>query len=138
MTRSAITADAPPVGLVDELGDVGHLAVLRQHRPVVGDVIAAVAQRRLVEGQQPDAVDTEPLRYSSLLDDPREVPTAVVVAVEKAPNQHLVKNCSLVPTDVLARCPRNRSLRRVRPVYSHFRAALVRRVREPLAAKVRT
>ncbi len=130
--------DAAPVSLVDELGDIGDLAVLRQHRPVVGDVVAAVAQWRLVEGEQPDAVHPQPAEVIELAHDPRYVPTAVVVAVEKASYQHLVKNRSLVPANVLARCPRNRSLRRVRPLYCHFRAALARRAREPLAAKVRT
>ena len=36
--------DTAPVGLIDELGHVGNLAVVGQHRPVIGYVVAAVAQ----------------------------------------------------------------------------------------------
>ena len=130
--------DTVAVGLVDELGDIGDLAVLRQHCPVVGDVVAAVAQWRLVEGEQPDAVHTQPAEVVELAHDPRYVPSAIVVAVEKTSYQDLVKNGSLVPADVLARCPRNRSLGRGRSLDCHLRAALARRAHERLAAKVRT
>ncbi len=65
--------DAPPVGLLDQLGDVGQLAVLGQDRPEVADVVTAVAQRRLVERQQPEAVDPQPLEVVQLADDAGEV-----------------------------------------------------------------
>jgi hypothetical protein len=49
----------------------------------VGDVVAAVAQRRLEHRQEPDAVDAQPLQVVELLGQPAEVPGAVAVAVEE-------------------------------------------------------
>ena len=56
------------------------------------DVVAAVAQRRRVHRQQPDAVDAEPLEVVELLDQPAEVARAVVVAVEEAADVDLVED----------------------------------------------
>ena len=71
-----------------EVGDHAHAALVRRlderaevvDRPVVGvdgvevgDVVAAVAQRRRVERQQPEAVDAEPLEVVELLGQPAEV-----------------------------------------------------------------
>ena len=53
--------DAAGVRLRDQLGEVRQGAELGQHRGVVGDVVAAVAQRGGVERRQPEAVDAEPL-----------------------------------------------------------------------------
>ena len=58
--------DAPLVGLLDQLDGVGQVAVLGQDGPEVADVVAAVAQRRLVERQQPQAVDAQPLEVVEL------------------------------------------------------------------------
>ena len=50
----------------------------------VADVVAAVAHGRGVEGQQPQAVDTEPLEVVELGPQPGQVADAVVVGVEEA------------------------------------------------------
>ena len=84
--------DAPAVGLLEELGDVVDLAGLGQHGEEVADVVAAVAQRRLVEGQQPEAVDAEPLEVVELLREPDEVADAVAVGVVEPPDGHLVED----------------------------------------------
>ena len=99
--------DPPPVGFVDQLGYVGHLAVLGQDGPVVGDVVPAVPQRGLVEGQQPETVDSQPLQVVQLADEARDVAGAVVVGVEEPSHQDLVENRPLVPADVLAGCTRD-------------------------------
>ena len=67
--------DAQPalVRGLDELADVLDRPVVGMDVVVVGDVVAAVAQRRLVHRQQPDAVDAEPLQVVELLDQPAEV-----------------------------------------------------------------
>ncbi len=59
--------DAPAVGLARSGPGVLDVAVLREHGEEVADVVAAVAQGRLVEGQQPEAVDAEPLEVVELL-----------------------------------------------------------------------
>jgi hypothetical protein len=71
----------------DEVGDHAHPALVRRldeartrRRPElgmteeVGDVVAAVAERRGIERQEPDAVDPEPLEVVELLRRPRKSP----------------------------------------------------------------
>ena len=77
-------ADAAGVGLRDELGELRQRAELRQHRLVVGDVVAAVAQGRGVEGRQPEAVDAEPLEVVEPLDQSGEVARADPLESAKA------------------------------------------------------
>ena len=96
----------------DEVGDHAHAALVRLldelaevvHRPVVGvegeevrDVVAAVAQRRLVHRQQPEAVDAEPLEVVELVDQAAEVARAVVVPVEEPADVDLVEDGPLEP-----------------------------------------
>ena len=76
-------ADAALVGGLDEVAHVVDRAVVGLDREEVRDVVAAVAQRRRVERQQPDAVHAEPLQVVELLDQPAEVARAVAVGVEE-------------------------------------------------------
>ena len=89
------------MGLLDQLDHVGEVAVPGMHGEEVGDVVAAVAHRRLVEGQQPEAVDAEPLEVVELLDESLEVAHAVVGGVVEPPDQHLVEDRLLVPPVVV-------------------------------------
>src|SRR5690349_17826354 len=66
----------------------------------VGDVVAAVAQRRGVHRQQPDAVDTQPGQVVELLGQAEEIAGAVVVAVEEAAQVDLVEDRALAPERV--------------------------------------
>ena len=61
---------------------------------VVGDVVAAVAQRRLEERRKPERVDAEPLQVVELADQPAEVAGAVAVAVDERPHHDLVEDRS--------------------------------------------
>ena len=97
ITRSAMMRMPRPVRLLDQLDDVAQVAVLGQHREEVADVVPAVAQGRLVEGQQPEAVDAEPAQVVELLDNTLEVAAAVVVRVEEAADEYLVEDGALVP-----------------------------------------
>ena len=72
------------VRLLEEQHRVADVAVLREHGEEVGDVVAAVAQGRVVEGQQPDAVDAEPLQVVEPLGEAPQVAGAVAVAVVEA------------------------------------------------------
>jgi hypothetical protein len=80
---------------------VGQVAVLRQDGEEVGDVVAAVAQGRLVEGQQPEAVDAEPLQVVELVDEAPEVAGPVTAGVLEPPHEDLVEHRSLVPAMVV-------------------------------------
>ena len=93
-------ADAPAVGLLHQLDGVGQVAVLGEDGEEVGDVIAPVPQRRLVEGQQPDAVDAQPGQVVELGRQAPQVPGAVVVGVVEAADQHLVEHRALVPAEI--------------------------------------
>jgi hypothetical protein len=85
------------VGGLDEVADVVDRAVVRLEGEEVRDVVAAVAQGRLVERQQPDAVDAEPLEVVELLDQPPEVTGAVAVRVEERSRVDLVEDGRLEP-----------------------------------------
>ena len=95
--------DHPDPALVrrlDEGAEVLDRAVVRVDPVEVGDVVAAVAERRGVEGEQPDAVDPEPLQVVELLLQAAEVAGAVVVAVEERARVDLVEDRRLEPQRV--------------------------------------
>jgi hypothetical protein len=93
-------AHAALVGGVDELHEVGQVAELRQDGRVVGDVVAAVAQRRLEEGRQPQTVDTQPLQVVELGGQALEVADPVAVAVLEGADEDLVEDGALEPIRV--------------------------------------
>ena len=92
--------DAALVRLVDEGDEVADVPVVGQHRHEVGDVVAAVAQRRGVDRQQPDAVDAEPLQVVQPGRQPAQVTGAVAGRVREAADEHLVEHRALVPLRV--------------------------------------
>ncbi len=85
------------MGGVDQLLDVVDRAVVRVHSGEVGDVVPAVAQWRLVEREQPDAIDPEPLQVVELLGDATNVARPVSVGVEESPDVNLVEHSPLEP-----------------------------------------
>jgi hypothetical protein len=80
--------------------DVVHRPVVGMHAVEVGDVVAAVAQRRGVHRQQPDDVDAEPLQVVELLRQPAEVAVAVAGAVVEPAQVDLVEDRGLEPQRV--------------------------------------
>ena len=101
MTRSTITRIPRSCAGLDEGAEVLDGAVVRVDPVEVGDVVAAVAKRRGVERQQPDAVDPEPLQVVELLLEAAEVARAVVVPVEERARVDLVEDGRLEPERVL-------------------------------------
>ncbi len=85
------------VSLVEEPANVLERAVLRMHALVMRDVIAVVAQRRFVEGQQPQAGDAEAFEVIELLHQAREITNAIAVRVEEGLDVQLVDDRVLVP-----------------------------------------
>ena len=93
-------AHAALVRGVDELHEVGEVAELGQHGGVVGDVVAAVAQRRGEERRQPEAVDAEPLEVVQLGGEALEVADAVAVAVLEGADEDLVEDGPFEPVGI--------------------------------------
>jgi hypothetical protein len=93
-------ADPALVGGLDEGAEVLDVAVVAVDGEEVGDVVTAVAKRRRVHRQQPDAVDPEPLQVVELVHQAAKVAGAVVVAVEEAPDVDLVEDRGLEPQRV--------------------------------------
>ena len=88
------------VGRLDERAEVLDRPVVGIDPVEVGDVVAAVAKRRGIERQHPDAVDPEPLQVVELLLEAAEVAGAVVVAVEERARMDLVEDGRLEPVRV--------------------------------------
>ncbi len=80
------------MGFVEESLNVVECPVPGKDRLEAGDVVTAVAQRRLVEREQPDARDAEPLEVVEFLGQPGEVTRAVTVAVEERIHGDLVED----------------------------------------------
>src|SRR6266849_6808573 len=112
---------AVAVGGLEEAVEVGHGAVVRMDRAIVGHVVAVVAQRRAEEGQEPETIHSQLLEMPELAGEPDEVADAVVVAVLEGADVELVEDGVLVPeriavahaglTPRLARCSRRRAER---------------------------
>jgi hypothetical protein len=88
------------VGLVEEAAEVVQRAVVGVDACVVGDVVAAVAQGRRVERQEPQRGDTEVLEVAEALGEASEVTDAVAVRVLERAQVHLVDDRVLVPLGV--------------------------------------
>ena len=120
-------ADPPRVRGVDQVVDVLDRPVVGMDVGEVGDVVAAVAQRRAVEGQQPDAVDAQPLQVVELLGQAAEVARAVAVGVIEAADVDLVEHRPLEPQrlglEPLARLGSGRGRGPARPRWRARRAA---------------
>jgi hypothetical protein len=89
--------DPPRVRGVDQLLHVVHGPVVGMDVGEVRDVVAAVAQRRGVEGQKPDAVDAQPLQVVELLRQPSKVAHPVPIGVVKPAHVDLVEDRALEP-----------------------------------------
>ncbi len=90
-------ADAKRAGLGDEFLGLGQGAEGRVDRPVVGDVVPAVGERREVPGSEPDRVDAEFGEVRQLGADTRQVARAVAVAVRETARIDLVDDGGTPP-----------------------------------------
>jgi hypothetical protein len=90
----------PRVRLGDDVAEVVDRAVLGQHPREVRDVVAAVAQRRAVEGRHPDGIDAEPLQVVELRGEPLEVAEPVAVRVDERAHHHFVEHALAVPVAI--------------------------------------
>jgi len=93
-------AHAALVRGVDQLDEVAEVAELREDLQEVADVVATVAKWRLVDRQQPDAVDAKPVQVVELLGQAADVTGPVAVGVVEAANQDFVEDGALVPERV--------------------------------------
>ena len=90
-------ADAELERLGDERLRLGERAERRVDGAVVGDVVAAVGQRRRVPGVEPDGVDAEVLEVAAGGADAGEVAGAVAVRVGEAAQVDLVDDGAAPP-----------------------------------------
>ena len=99
LVRDQVRDDPDPaiVGLLDQGHGVIHGPVVGVDGQEVGDVVAAVPQGGRVEGQQPDAVDAQPLQVVQLRGQPSQVAVAVGSGIEEATDEHLVDDRASVP-----------------------------------------
>ena len=92
--------DAALVRLLDQFDEVADRAEVGQDGREVCDVVPAVAQRGVVDRQQPDAVDAQPLEVVEPGDEAAQVAGAVAVGVVEPADQDLVEDGMLVPLRV--------------------------------------
>ncbi|GAA3109133.1 hypothetical protein GCM10020001_029090 [Nonomuraea salmonea] len=88
------------VRLINQSYEVPEIAELGQDLHEVRDVVTAVTQRRVVERQQPEAVDAQPLQVVELADEAPDVAGPVAVGVGETPDQDLVEDRALVPMGI--------------------------------------
>ena len=93
-------ADSALVGLVDQLAEVLHRPVAGVDGRVVGDVVAAVADGRGIEGWDPHAVHAQPRQVVQTGDEPTQVPDPVSVGVCEGSQQRLVEDGCAEPLGV--------------------------------------
>ena len=101
ITRSMITRMPALVRGIQQCDEILDGAELGQNLAVIGDVVSAVAQWRVVERRQPQAVDAEPGQVVEFVDQAAQVTGAVAVGVGEGPDQHLVEDRALVPLAVV-------------------------------------
>ncbi len=101
MTRSVMTRMPRRVRRVQQGDEVIDGAELGQHLVEVADVVATVAQRRVVERWQPKAVDAKPLQVVQLFGQAPQVAGAVGVGVIERAHQHLVEHRALEPRAIV-------------------------------------
>ena len=95
-------SDAAGVGGAHEAAHVGRGAVVWMHAPVLGDVIAVVAQGRRIERQQPDRRHAQFANVVQLFDQTAKVADAVVVGVIERLDVGLVDHGVAVPVIFVA------------------------------------
>jgi hypothetical protein len=105
-------ADAPVVGLAHESAEVPERSVARMNQRVVRNVVPIVAQRRVIERQQPYTVDAELLEVGQLLHQTDEVAVPIAVAVPEGFYVHFVDDRVFVPLRGSAHRAAPRSTRR--------------------------
>src|SRR5262245_32791424 len=98
---------AARVRRVEEILEIVERAVFREDRIVIRDVVAAVAQRRSVYRQQPQAVDSQPLQVIELFGQPAKIADPVGVRIVKAPDVEFIKDRVLVPEMIRMDCAFN-------------------------------
>ena len=93
-------ADVALACLGGEAIKIGHRAVLRIDRGVVGDVVAEVDLWRRVDGRQPDRIDAERLQVVEARCDAVEIADSVAVGILETARIDLVDDRVLPPVGI--------------------------------------
>src|SRR5260221_13012079 len=86
--------------LLDQYHKVTDSAKIGKDGHKVRDVVPAIAEWRVVDRQQPDAVDPEPLQVVEPGDQAPQVAGAVTVGVVEAADEDLIEDRVLVPPGI--------------------------------------
>ena len=97
------------VRAVQECLEILESAVAGMNGVIIRDVIAIIAKRRGIKGQQPDGVDAQLLQIIEALRQARKVADAVAVAVIERAHVQLVNDGVFVPQAVLLHRQRGHS-----------------------------
>jgi len=89
--------DVPVVEFLDQALPVSHIPELVHDRAVVGDVVAVIGVRRLVDRAQPHDVDAQFVEIVDLLDDSGDVADPVPIRIVETARVDLVGNGFLPP-----------------------------------------
>ena len=85
------------MGLIQKHLEVVHGAQIGVNGHVVGHIVAVVAQRAGVEGQQPQAVHAQILQVVQFPGQARKIALAVAVAVCKGTHRQFIEDGAFVP-----------------------------------------
>src|SRR3546814_2840739 len=96
-------AQTAAMRLAHQISEVAHRSVGRVDAAVIGDVVAVVAQRRRIEGEEPECGDSEILNIVELFDEFAKVAYAVVVRIEERLHVNLIDDGVLVPERIVGK-----------------------------------
>ena len=91
---------APAVRTAEKHLEILQCSVAGMDPRVVGDVVAVVAHRRRIEGQQPKRGDAEVLQVVKFLRQTAKIPHAVAAGIAKRAHVQLIDDRILVPLSV--------------------------------------
>src|SRR6266550_2679074 len=99
MINDQLCDDAQPALMrgVEERAKIVECSIVWINVVIIGDVVAVVAQRRWIKGQEPDGGNAELLEIIELLDQAAKIADAVAIAVMEGLDVQLVNDRVFVP-----------------------------------------
>ena len=67
------------------------------HRLVIGDVVTAIAQRRITDGRHPDRIHAKPMQIVQPLPEAVQIPDPIAIAIGEAARNQFVDHRPLPP-----------------------------------------
>ena len=73
------------------------IAEVGMHRLVIGDVVTAIAQRRITDGRHPHRIHAQPLEVVQPLAETIQIPDPIAIAIGEAARNQFVDHRPLPP-----------------------------------------